>query len=987
MPTAGRHGHKYDCSFFTAEKRTKKGAGGSGPPGPLNGQGQAPGPQKPWADGRDCGLQEEHPYRFAPSAGRHGHKYDCSFFTAEKRTQKGAGGSGPPGPLNGQGQATGSLNSQVQAPGPQKPWADEGDNGPHEEHRDRFVTFGERHGHSMPNAKKTIKKLILPVLPLRGLTVFPQMELHFDVGRDKSVKALEEAMMTDQLAFLVTQIDARVDEPGENDIFKTGTVSKVKQLVRIADDTVRVRVEGICRAQVSGFVSLEPFFMAEVVEKSYTLGSSENDKTEALKRQIYSIFDEYIKLNNRIGVDSLTHVMAIEDPGQLADVITANIFLKTELKQEILDQFNPISRLETLLKILTREVKIFGIEKDINAKVRKQIDKTQKEYYLREQVKAIQVELGEKDGIVAEVEEYRERLKELALPEEVEAKVNKEIDRLSKMQSGFAESAVVRTYLDWLLELPWTEKTEESLDLANAEKVLNEDHYGLEKLKERILEYLAVRVYKDSAKGPILCLVGPPGVGKTSVAKSIARALNRKYVRMSLGGVRDEAEIRGHRRTYIGALPGRIISAMKQAGSKNPLILLDEIDKMCADFRGDPAAAMLEVLDSEQNFAFRDHYIELPYDLSDVLFVTTANNADSIPKPLLDRMEKIDISGYTEEEKVRIALDFLAPKQQQMHGISKKAVRFDELAIRNIINYYTRESGVRNLEREIAKICRKTVREMVSTGKKTFRVTGKTVEKLLGAKKFRYEKIGEVDEVGVAKGLAWTPVGGDTLSVEVNLMNGTGQLELTGQLGDVMKESAKAAVSFIRSRADYLNVDRAFYSKYDVHIHVPEGAIPKDGPSAGITLATAMASALTGRPVRKNVAMTGEITLRGRVLPIGGLKEKVLAAHRAGIDTVIVPLENKRDIDDIPENVRGRIRFILVSNMDEVLDAAFAPLKEKAYAERSENSDEFKMNADGFNVNNEVAIDGSIINNGVVNGGSIINNDIAGNGPAISDGL
>ena len=791
----------------------------------------------------------------------------------------------------------------------------------------------------MARLKLTTRKQILPVLPLRGLTVYPLMELYFDVGRDKSVKALEDAMQSNQLAFLVTQKDARVDEPGVGELFEIGTVSKVKQLVRITGDTIRVRVEGVCRAEISKFVSLDPFYLAEVTEKNYYLtGNESDDRIEALKRQVYSVFDEYIKLNNKIAADSIIHIMAINDPGQLADVIAANIFLKTELKQEILEQFNPVQRLEALLRILVKEVRIYEIERDINSKVRKQIDKTQKEYYLREQIKVIQVELGEKDGISAEVEEYREKAKELELPEEVEVKVAKEIDRLSKMQSGFAESSVVRNYIEWVLELPWKEKTNELLDLDNAERVLNKDHYGLEKVKERILEYLAIRIYNNSVKGPILCLVGPPGVGKTSIAKSVASALNRKYVRMSLGGVRDEAEIRGHRRTYIGAIPGRIITALKQAGTKNPLILLDEIDKMSNDFRGDPSSAMLEVLDGEQNFAFRDHYIELPFDLSDVLFMTTANNADAISKPLLDRMETIYLSGYTEEEKVRIALDFLVPKQLKVHGIAKKSVKFDEQSVKDIINYYTREAGVRNLEREIANICRKSVKQMVSTGKKSLRVTANAVERLLGTKKYRYEKIAGTNEVGIAKGLAWTPVGGETLSIEVNLMSGTGKLELTGQLGDVMKESAKAAVSFIRSRADALKVDEDFYSKHDIHIHVPEGAIPKDGPSAGITLATAMTSALTGVPVRKNVAMTGEITLRGRVLPIGGLKEKVLAAHRAGIDTVILPIDNKKDIEDIPANIREKIKFVLAANMDDVLNTALCDSPEPPEVEcRSES--------------------------------------------------
>jgi ATP-dependent Lon protease len=548
-------------------------------------------------------------------------------------------------------------------------------------------------------------------------------------------------------------------------------------------------------------------------------------------------------------------------------------------------------------------------------------------------VKVLQGELGDRDGISAEVDEYREKLEEANLPDEVAEKAFKELDRLSKMQPGFAESTVVRNYLDWILDIPWTLKTEESRDIAGAERILEEDHFGLDKVKERILEYIAVRMYKNSLKGPIICLVGPPGVGKTSIAKSVARALNRKYVRMSLGGVRDEAEIRGHRRTYVGAIPGRIITALKQAGAANPLILLDEIDKMSNDFRGDPASAMLEVLDSEQNFAFRDHYMELPYDLSDVMFMTTANNADQIPRPLHDRMEIIQISGYTEEEKVRIALDFLVPKQLLAHGSSKKDIRFDEKGVRDIINYYTRESGVRTLEREIASLCRKSVRLITSEKKKTVRITSTAVGAMLGAKKYRYEKASPAGEIGVARGLAWTQAGGDTLSIEVNVMKGAGKLELTGQLGNVMKESAKAAISYVRSRVNELNIEEDFYSKYDIHIHVPEGATPKDGPSAGITLACALASALTGRSVRPDVAMTGEVTLRGRVLQIGGLKEKALAAHRAGIKTVVIPDDNFKDIEDIPQNVMDKIRFIPVRTMDEVLSAALeAP--PKRYASR-----------------------------------------------------
>lgn len=779
----------------------------------------------------------------------------------------------------------------------------------------------------MSEMKKIIKKQVLPLLPLRGLTVFPYMILHFDVGRVKSIKALEEAMINNQLIFLVAQKDAKNDSPAEDDIYNVGTISKVKQLLKLPGDTIRVLVEGISRAEIGEFTQTEPFFMAEVVEKIYMPDEESKVETEALKRRVLSTFDEYSKLSNKISPDTVLSVMTIEDAAQLSDVITSNMVLKVEQKQEILNEFSPDARLEKVLEILVKEIEILEIEKNINAKVRKQIDKMQKEYYLREQLKAIQSELGDKDGVAGEVEEYKERLKEAALPEEVEKKVLKELDRLLKLQSGSAEGSVIRTYLDWIFDLPWNKSTEEILDLKRAEDILDEDHYGLEKVKERIVEYLAIRKLKNELKGPILCLAGPPGVGKTSIAKSIAKALNRNYVRMSLGGVKDEAEIRGHRRTYVGAMPGRIIAAVKQAGSKNPLILLDEIDKMSSDYKGDPASAMLEVLDAEQNFAFRDHYMELPFDLSDVMFLTTANNLETVPRPLLDRMEVINISSYTEEEKVNIATKYLFPKQVHAHGLKSKSLKIDEPTVRDIINYYTRESGVRRLEREIASVCRKAARMMVSTGKKSISVTQTNLEKFLGTKKYRYDKAHEKDEVGIATGLAWTPVGGDTLSIEVTIMDGNGRLELTGHLGDIMKESARTGMSFIRSMAAQYKIDKEFYNKYDIHIHVPEGAIPKDGPSAGITIATAMISALTGIPVRKNVAMTGEITLRGRVLPIGGLKEKVLAAHRAGINTVIVPIDNKKDIDDIPENVRKKIKFVLAAEMETVLNTALAAQK------------------------------------------------------------
>ncbi len=762
----------------------------------------------------------------------------------------------------------------------------------------------------------------LPLLPLRGLTVFPFMTLYFDVGREKSIKALEEAMINDQLIFLVAQKDASTDSPGEEDIFSIGTISKVKQLLKLQGDTIRVLVEGISRAEVKSIVQREPFFIAEVVEGQLEEESFEPNEVEALKRRLVSVFEDYVKLSGKVSPDTALTVSEIENISQVSDIIANNIPLKVEQKQEILSEFHPLRRIERLLKIIYQETEILEIEKDINTKVRKQIDKVQKEYYLREQIKAIQNELGDRDGVSGEVEEYKARLEKAGLPEEAEKKVLKELDRLLKMPSGSAEGSVIRTYVDWIFDLPWNKSTQEDIDLAKAEEILEQDHYGLVKVKERIVEYLAVHKLKNNLRGPILCLVGPPGVGKTSIAKSIAKALNRNYVRISLGGVKDESEIRGHRRTYVGSMPGRIIASLKQAGSNNPLILLDEIDKMSSDFRGDPASAMLEVLDAEQNFAFRDHYLELPFNLSNAMFLTTANSLETIPRPLLDRMEVITLSSYTEEDKANIAMKYLLPKQIELNGLTPKNLKIDEETVRDIINFYTREAGVRNLEREIGSVCRKVAKTIVSENKRVVTVTKGNLEKYLGIKKYRFDFANEKDEVGIATGLAWTPVGGDTLSIEVNLMNGNGKLELTGHLGDVMKESARAAMSYIRSQCKALKIDESFYEKKDIHIHVPEGAIPKDGPSAGITLATAMVSALSGVPVSSKVAMTGEITLRGRVLPIGGLKEKVLAAHRAGIETIILPVDNKKDIDEIPENVRTSLKFICASDMKTVLKNA-----------------------------------------------------------------
>ncbi|MGE5472639.1 MAG: endopeptidase La [Ignavibacteriales bacterium] len=772
--------------------------------------------------------------------------------------------------------------------------------------------------------KKIIKRQIIPLLPLRGLTVFPDMILHFDVGRMKSIKALEEAMVSNQLIFLVTQKDARTDSPGAEDVFSVGTISRVKQLLKLPGDTIRVLVEGISRAEISEILQEEPFFIAETVEKIYVDDNAHQVETEALMRRVLTTFEEYAKLSNKVSPETMLGIMSVDEPGKLADGIAASVMLKAEQKQEILNEFHPRRRLECMLEMLLQEMEILEIEKNINSRVKKSIDKMQKEYYLREQMKAIQTELGDKDGVNGEIEEYKQKMEAANLPEEAEKKFVKELDRLAKMQQGSAEGSVIRTYLDWIIDLPWNKTTDEIIDLKRAQDILDEDHYGMEKVKERIIEYIAVRKLKNELKGPILCLYGPPGVGKTSIAKSIARALNRNYVRMSLGGVKDEAEIRGHRRTYVGAMPGRIITAMKQGGSKNPLILLDEIDKMNSDFRGDPASAMLEVLDGEQNNSFRDHYLEIPFDLSDVLFLTTANNLDTIPRPLLDRMEIISLSSYTEVEKVNICTKYLIPKQLEKHGLTAKQVVITEEAVKQIINCYTRESGVRNLEREIATICRRAAKKLLSEEKKTVKITERTLDNFLGIPKYRYDKANEKDEVGIATGMAWTPVGGEVLYIEVTLMSGNGKLELTGHLGDVMKESARAGMSYIRSKAEDLGIDKDFHNKLDIHIHVPEGAIPKDGPSAGITICTAIISALTGIPIRKDVAMTGEITLRGRVLPIGGLKEKVIAAHRAGIKTVIIPEENKKDVEEIPETVRTQMKFVYASSIDTVIRTALA---------------------------------------------------------------
>ncbi|MFO7951956.1 MAG: endopeptidase La [Bacillota bacterium] len=760
----------------------------------------------------------------------------------------------------------------------------------------------------------------LPLLPLRGALVFPHMVIHLDVGREKSISAIEQAMVEDNRIMLIAQKEAKVADPGEDDLYKVGTEAQVKQMIKLPGGTIRVLVEGLNRAKMIKIYDKNEYMEAEAeIIEDDQLATPE---IEAQMRSLLNQFEQYIKINQKIPPETLSTVSDIEEPGRFTDVVASHLSMKIEQKQEVLEAVDIKERLERLNEILGREMEIQEIEKKINQRVRKQMEKTQKEYYLREQMKAIQKELGEKDERTAEAEEYREKIAEAGLPESVEEKALKEVDRLEKMPPAAAEGIVIRTYLDWLLELPWNYKTTDRLDLDMAEQILEEDHYGLQKVKERIIEYLAVRQLADKLKGPILCLVGPPGVGKTSLAKSVARALERNFVRISLGGIRDEAEVRGHRRTYIGAMPGRIIQGMREAKSKNPVFLMDEVDKMSTDFRGDPSSALLEVLDPEQNKVFSDHYIELPFDLSQVMFITTGNTSFNIPQALLDRMEVIHIPGYTEEDKVEIARQYLIPKQLEENGLISKNLVISEGAVRHIIREHTREAGVRNLERSISAICRKVAREVVKEKKKKVRVSRQNLQKYLGVPRYRYGAAEKHDEVGIATGLAWTESGGDLLSIEVTLMKGKGKMTLTGQLGEIMQESAKAAMSYIRSRADELDLDENFYENVDIHIHVPQGAIPKDGPSAGIAMATALASAFTGIPVRKDVTMTGEITLRGRVLPVGGIKEKMLAAHRAGIKNMVMPSENRRDLTDIPQNVRRKVNAELVDHMDDVLNLA-----------------------------------------------------------------
>ncbi|MCI5801314.1 MAG: endopeptidase La [Oscillospiraceae bacterium] len=775
----------------------------------------------------------------------------------------------------------------------------------------------------MEEERNTPRRLELPMLALRGLVLFPRMILHFDVGREKSIRALNEAMKSGQQIYLAAQKDIQTDDPEESDLYTVGVVAEVRQILKSSGNTLKVLVEGLYRARTVSLLSKEPYWTARVEE--YPLKNPKIRNTllsDALMRTIKELFEEYCYLTPKAPKEIVMNVFSAEDPAYLVEYIAANLPLRLEDKQKLLEENSLTRRLEEMASILESENSIMTLEKDIYDKVKESIDQNQREYFLREQMRVISDELGEGESVQDEAEEYRERIEKLKLSGEVYEKLMKEADRLSKMPPNSQESTVIRNYLDTCLELPWNTATRDRIDIAKAKARLEKDHYGLAKVKERILELLAVRKLAPGIKGQIICLAGPPGVGKTSVAKSIAGAMGRKYARISLGGVRDESDIRGHRKTYIGAMPGRIIGALRQAGTRNPLILLDEIDKLGSDYKGDPSSALLEVLDAEQNSAFRDHYIELPFDLSDVLFVTTANDVGSIPAPLLDRMELIELSSYTREEKFHIARRHLAPKQIKRHGLSSRTFRLADSAIYSLVDSYTREAGVRTLEREIAALCRKAAKKIAAGEAEKVSVTGQNIGEYLGPKKFLPETIGKSDEVGLVNGLAWTSVGGEMLQVEVAVLEGAGKLELTGSLGDVMKESARTAVSFIRSVARQYDIDPDFYKNRDIHIHFPEGAVPKDGPSAGVTVCTALVSALSGCPVRREVAMTGEITLRGRVLAIGGLKEKTMAAYRAGIRTVIIPKENEPDLAELDPVVTGAIRFIPVERADEVLKNA-----------------------------------------------------------------
>ncbi len=782
--------------------------------------------------------------------------------------------------------------------------------------KDMFDSFKKNPGNPLEE-----ERYYYPLLPLRDVVVFPNMVVPLFVGRDKSIKALEYAMSHQKEIFLSAQKDAKVDDPSPRDIYAVGTLGTVLQLLKLPDGTVKALIEGRRRGKIENFVDKQDFFMVEakMLPDTYEI----NLESKAIMRSINESFEEYAKLNDKISQEIVSTVSSIEDPVRLADTVAGYLTMKGSDKQEILELENLNQRLEKVYQKLVGEIDILRLEQRLRRRVKKQMEKTQKDYYLSEQMRAIHKEMGTQDSHKAELDELEKKIKRKRLSREAHSRVKQEFKKLKMMSPMSAEATVVRNYIDWIISLPWYEKTKVKLDIEEAEKILDEDHYGLEKPKERILEYLAVQRLTKKIKGPILCFVGPPGVGKTSLAKSVARATGRNFVRLSLGGVRDEAEIRGHRRTYIGALPGKIIQFIKRAKSNNPVFCLDEVDKMSTDFRGDPSAALLEVLDPEQNFAFNDHYLDLDYDLSDIFFITTANNLHNIPLPLQDRMEIIRLPGYTELEKLNIAKQFLVKKQVSENGLKPENISFTDKAILKIIRTYTREAGVRNLEREISSICRKVAREVVQRGEDTrIPIKAQSIHKYLGVPKFRYGRAEEKDMIGVATGLAWTEVGGELLQTETSIMPGKGNLSLTGKLGEVMQESAKAAISYVRSRARQLGLPDNFYEKIDIHVHVPEGAIPKDGPSAGITIATTIVSALLRKPVKHDIAMTGEITLRGSILPIGGLKEKILAAHRGLISKVLIPMENKKDIEEIPNKVLKKVELVLVENMDDVLQNA-----------------------------------------------------------------
>ncbi|MDD5722733.1 MAG: endopeptidase La [Syntrophales bacterium] len=769
-------------------------------------------------------------------------------------------------------------------------------------------------------------KLLIPLLPLRDVVVFPHMIVPLFVGREKSINALEYAMQHDKEIFLAAQRSAEIDEPTEDDVYAVGTIGNIIQLLRLPDGTVKALVEGRRRGVVKDYMPNEDFFLVDVDELKGSHASQSDTKLEALIRNVVEAFKKYAKISRKVPSELMGSMSSTDDPSKLADTVVAHLYVKLDERQKVLETNDVVERLEKIYALMMAEIEILEVEGRIRKRVKSQMEKTQKDYYLNEQMRAIQKEMGEDDSFKAEMRELEKKLKEKKLTEEAYEKVKQEMKKLKMMAPMSAEATVVRNYVDWILALPWYEKTEDRTGLKESEAILEEDHYGLKEVKERILEYLAVQTLSKKKKGSILCLVGPPGVGKTSIAKSIARATNRKFIRLSLGGLRDEAEIRGHRRTYIGAMPGKIIQLLKKAGSSNPVFCLDEIDKLSSDFRGDPASALLEVLDPEQNVAFNDNYLEVDYDLSDIMFITTANVLQTIPAALQDRTEVIRIAGYTEPEKLNIAGKYLVSKELETNGLTEKNITFSNGALLTIIRKYTREAGVRNLEREIASVCRKVARRIVTNGStRKIKVGAKSVGKYLGIPKYRFGEIEGLDRIGLTVGLAWTEVGGELLTIESSVMQGTGKLTLTGKLGDVMQESAQAALTYVRSRAEVLGLAENFYKELDIHVHVPEGAIPKDGPSAGIAMATSIASALLKKKVRSDLAMTGEITLRGRVLPIGGLKEKLLAAHRGRIKTVIIPIENEKDLADIPANVLRELEIVFVENVDDVLQRAFVP--------------------------------------------------------------